>query len=332
MNKKLKSLIDDCLHKVDKLDPNTMHTVGMMAMLDYLQTETKVKFIKSVLLIFAFGILPLIYIILSWLWWDNIMNHNLKQSYISLVRLEGKIAPRTNVSSLIVNQSLDKAFADKLSKGVILVINSPGGTPVQSNEIYSHLVRLKIRYPQKKLVVLGQDLMTSGAYLVAMAADHIYVNDSTITGSIGVILSYYNFSGAAKHLGISKNIITAGKFKSRLDSLLPMSNENKVKFKSLLNKIHQNFIRIVKKSRGNKLSNNPLIFSGDIWTGRTAVKMGLVDGVSDLQLIMKNKFNVSHYRDFTTKKSLFGSLAELIGSSSSLLQSQYIRSGIPEIY
>ncbi len=315
MNKKLKSLMDNCLQNVDKLDPNTMHTVGMMAMLEYLHTETKVKFIKSLLLIFALGILPLIYIILSWVWWDNLVNHKLNQDYISLVRLEGKISPRTNTSSLIINNSLNKAFADPSSKGVILIINSPGGTPVQSSEIYSHLVRLKKRYPQKKLVVLGQDLMTSGAYLVAMAADHIYVNDSTITGSIGVILSYYNFNSAAKRLGISKEIITAGKYKLRLDPLLPASNESRKKFQSLLNKIHQNFIQIVKKSRGNKLSSSPLIFSGDIWTGRTAFEMGLVDGVSDLQLIMKNQFNVSHYRDFTTKKSLFGSLAELIRSS-----------------
>lgn len=316
MNKKIEQLTNEALLSVDKLDPQNMHTIGMIAMLNYLQSERKTKFLKSILLIFAFGVLPIIYITLSWLWWDKLTSTEIRDQYISLVRLEGKIVPRSSLSSLVVNKSLDKAFSDSKSKGVVLLINSPGGTPVQSSEIYTHLMQLKLQYPDKKLVVLGQDIMTSGAFLVAMAADNIYVNSSTITGSIGVIMSHYNFSSLAKRFGIYKNIITAGKYKLRFDPLLPSTKESRAKFQSVLNKMHNNFIRVVKNSRGSKLNAKPaILFSGDIWTGKTAVKMGLVDGLSNLRLIMKSNFNVDHYRDYTAKKTLISSLAESIRAS-----------------
>jgi protease-4 len=221
--------------------------------------------------------------------------------YVSLIRLNGVIMAGSRFSAIKVLPQLNKAFADKHSKGVLLVINSPGGSPVQATIIHDRIEYLKKRY-HKKVIVLGQDVLASGAYLIATAADKIYVHKDTIAGSIGVIMSGFGFTDAIHKLGITRRVFTAGKNKDRLDPFTPVTPADKGKIRTLLGNVHKNFIQDVLAGRRGKLHGNPSeLFSGDFWDGTAAVKLGIVDGTSNMWNLMQTQFNVTHYRDYSIR-------------------------------
>lgn len=229
----------------------------------------------------------------------------LDRPYISLIRLNGVIMAGSRFSANKVLPQLNKAFADKNSKGVVLVINSPGGSPVQASIIHDRIEYLKKRY-NKKVVVLGQDVLASGAYLVATAADEIFVHKDTIAGSIGVIMSGFGFTDAIHKLGITRRVFTAGKNKDRLDPFAPVTPADKAKIHTLLDDVHKNFIQDVLVGRRGRLHGNPEeLFSGDFWDGSRAVKLGIVDGTANLWTLMKTQFGVTHYRDYSIRPTLF---------------------------
>jgi protease IV len=229
---------------------------------------------------------------------------NINKPYVSLIRMQGIIMPGRPFSALKLIPQLKHAFADKKSKGVILVVNSPGGSPVQASIIHDKIEQLKKLY-NKKVVVIGQDSLASGAYLVATAADKIYVHNDTLTGSIGVIMSGFGFSDAIKKLGVTRRVFTAGENKNRLDSFKPLTPTDTAKVKTLLNEVHQHFIDNVVKGRGNRLKGDRHeMFSGDFWEGSTAVKLGLADGVGNTWDVMKKEFNVKVYRNYSAKPTL----------------------------
>ena len=224
--------------------------------------------------------------------------------YVSLVRLKGMIMPGQKFSAKKVIPLLNKAFADKKAKGVVLVINSPGGSPVQSSIIHDKIIQLKHKY-KKRVIVLGEDTLASGAYLVAVAADKIFVNKDTLTGSIGVIMHGFGFTDAIQKLGITRRTFASGNNKDRLDPFLPLKSEDKTKIQGLLTEVHQNFIDVVVKGRHGKLRGATAeLFSGDFWTGQQAVKLGLADGTGNLWEIMKSEFGVTHYKNYSAKPSL----------------------------
>lgn len=227
-----------------------------------------------------------------------------KKPYVSLVRLQGPIMAGKRFSARKVNPILRKAFSDKHSKGVVIIINSPGGSPVQASIIRDNIIHLKNKY-KKKVVVIGQDALASGAYLVATGADKIFVHNDTLTGSIGVIMSGFGFTGAMEKLGITRRVFTAGTNKDRLDPFKPLKPADEAKAKAILAVAHNNFIADVKAGRKGKLKGDPSeLFSGDFWLGSEAVKLGLADGIGNLWTIMKQEFNVSHYRDYSRSPSL----------------------------
>ena len=225
--------------------------------------------------------------------------------YISLVRLNGTIMPTTSFSSDRVIPELSRAFADTYSKGVILLINSPGGSAVQSSIIHDKILGLKKRY-RKKVVVVGEDALASGAYLVATAADKIYVNRDTLTGSIGVLMGGFGFVDAMKKLGITRRLFTAGRHKVRLDPFRKLNSQDITKVKRVLNQVHQHFIHdvLIGRGRRNFPVSNKKLFSGDFWTGAQALKLGLVDHTGNLWNAMSREFKVEHYKDYTSKMSL----------------------------
>jgi protease-4 len=228
--------------------------------------------------------------------------------YVSLIRLGGIIMPGTSFSAERVNPALQKAFADTNAKGVVLVINSPGGSPVQASIIHDKILELKERY-HKKVVVVGDDALASGAYLVATAADKIYVNKDTLTGSIGVIMSGFGFVDTLNKLGMTRRLYTAGDNKARLDPFEPLKTEDVDKVQNLLNEVHQDFINDVVQGRGDRLrGDRKELFSGDFWTGSDAVKLGLADGTQNLWEVLKNEFDVRYYHDYTVKSSFLQSL------------------------
>lgn len=227
-----------------------------------------------------------------------------KQPYVALVRLNGIIMPGTDFSAEKVIPQLNDAFSDKAAKGVVLVINSPGGTPVQASIIHDKIMALKQQY-HKKVIVVGEDTLASGAYLLATAADQIYVSKDTLTGSIGVIMAGFGLNDAIAKLGITRRVFTAGDNKDRLDPFAPLKPEDEAKVERVLAEVHQSFIQNVLDSRGKKLQGDQKeLFSGDFWTGTEATKLGLVDGTANLWDVMQQQFDVKYYVDYSRRPSL----------------------------
>lgn len=228
--------------------------------------------------------------------------------YVALIRLDGFISSDSAFSAVKVLPQLEQAFADKDAKGVVLEINSGGGAPVQAEIIEQRIIELKKQF-HKKVIVIGEDVLASGAYLVAMGADEVYVNQDTITGSIGVIMEGFGFTDAIKKLGVSRRVYTAGNHKDRLDPFEPVSAEDKEKITELLDETHKHFVEIVTNSRGNRLKGDPQeLFSGDFWIGSQALELGIVDGLGNMSELLPQVFNVKHYVDYSEEPSLLDSV------------------------
>lgn len=236
--------------------------------------------------------------------------------YASLVRIEGVIDASGKASADKINPALAKAFGDQKSKGVVLLINSPGGSPVQSSMMYDRIEELRKKYPEKKVVVVAEDMLTSGAYFVSSAADKIYVNRSTITGSIGVITSQFGFPKLLDRLGVERRVFTAGINKDRMDQFLPIKKEDAAKMRIVLTQIHDHFMDAVLRLRKDRLKANPdKLFTGDFWTGAEAVKLGLADGMGDLQDVIKKEFGVEYTQDYTPLPGLFDRFGGILSSA-----------------
>ena len=233
-----------------------------------------------------------------------------QEPYASLVKMTGMIMPGADFSASKMIPQLQKAFSDEHAKGVVLLINSPGGSPVQSAIIHDKIEQLKHKY-HKTVIVVAEDTLASGAYLVATAADKIYVNADTLTGSIGVIMSGFGFTDTIEKLGITRRVFTAGKNKDRLDPFKKLSPGDADKIKSVLDEVHKNFISFVVKGRGNKLHGSPeTLFSGDFWTGSQAVKLGLADETANLWTAMQENFKTSYYRKYTPHRPFWETVVQ----------------------
>jgi len=224
--------------------------------------------------------------------------------YVSLIRLDGMIAPGRDFSSDTVIPVLKDAFADKRAEGVIIDINSPGGTPVQAAIIHDAIMTFKKRY-HKKVIVIGEDTLASGAYYVAVSADKIYVNPNTLTGSIGVIMKSFGFVDLIKKLGVERRVYFAGAEKDRLDPFLPQNPQDIEKIKEVISEVHNNFIQAVAEGRKGKLHGTPeQLFNGDFWSGQTAFKLGLVDGLGNLMDVMEKEFGTSQFEEYSVGSPL----------------------------
>ncbi|OGT36912.1 MAG: hypothetical protein A3F11_09035 [Gammaproteobacteria bacterium RIFCSPHIGHO2_12_FULL_37_14] len=238
-----------------------------------------------------------------------------KGKYVALIRLDGMIAPGRSFSAEETIPILHDAFMDKNAEGIILDINSPGGTPVQSSIIHDAILALKKKY-HKRVIIVGEDLLTSGAYFVAVAADKIYVNPNTITGSIGVIMKGFGFVDLLKKVGIERRVYTVGNDKDRLDPFLPQNPEDLKKIQTVMSEVHDNFSRAVLEGRKGKLHANPEeLFSGDFWSGQTALKLGLVDGLGNLMDVMETEFHTNNFKEYGGMPNLFRLFGGQVGST-----------------
>ncbi|OGT34511.1 MAG: peptidase U7 [Gammaproteobacteria bacterium RIFCSPHIGHO2_02_FULL_39_13] len=230
------------------------------------------------------------------------------KSYVALVRLDGTIMPGNNFSAQKIIPELNRAFKDKNAKGVVLLINSPGGSPVQASLIHDKILQLKEK-EHKEVIVVGEDTLASGAYLVSTAADKIFVNKDTVTGSIGVIMEGFGFRDAMQKIGVTRRVFTAGGNKDRLDPFEPLKPEDQAKIKLILDAVHQDFINDVEQGRKGKLNGDPKeLFSGDFWTGTQAVQLGLVDATATPWEAMQQTFNTTYYRDYSPRPGFFESI------------------------
>jgi len=225
--------------------------------------------------------------------------------YTALIRLDGMIAPGRDFSSDNIVPILQEAFSDKAALGVVIDINSPGGTPVQAAIIHDVILYYKNKY-HKKVIVVGEDMLTSGAYYVAVAADKIYVNPNTLTGSIGVVMKGFGFVDLMKKLGVERRVYISGTDKDRLDPFLPQTAEDLAKVHEVMSEVHQNFAQAVLNGRKGKLKGDPKqLFTGDFWSGQTALKLGLVDGLGNLTDVMQSEFKTTRYKEYGATSSVF---------------------------
>lgn len=240
--------------------------------------------------------------------------------YAALVRIEGLIDPEQRANAHKVNAALTSAFEDPRAKGVVLLINSPGGSPVQASLIHDRLLSLRARYPNKPVWAIGEDMLTSGAYFVAVAAPNVCVNRSTMTGSIGVVMEGWGLDRTIGRWDIERRVFTAGDHKRRLDAFQPLRSQDQEKAAELLHAIHEHFIQAVRDGRGERLKGEASeLFSGDYWTGEQASEFGLVDGLCDLESVIQQHLGVQQLKDYTLPPNLFARMANSFGV---LVQSQ----------
>ncbi|MDD3381771.1 MAG: S49 family peptidase, partial [Rugosibacter sp.] len=200
------------------------------------------------------------------------------QKFTALVNLSGVIQESGGVSAEEINSSLREAYEHKDTAGVVVRINSPGGSPVQAGMINDEMQRLRRAYPAIPLFVVIEDICASGGYYVAVAADKIFVDKASIVGSIGVLMDGFGFTGAMEKLGVERRLITAGENKGFLDPFSPQSQQQKAYAVNMLGEIHAQFVDAVRRGRGKRLKETPDMFSGLMWSGAKSIELGLADG------------------------------------------------------
>ncbi|OHC70595.1 MAG: peptidase S49 [Rhodocyclales bacterium RIFCSPLOWO2_02_FULL_63_24] len=234
--------------------------------------------------------------------------------FTALVNLNGVIKAKGDANAEHVISGLQAAFEDKHTAGVILRINSPGGSPVQSGIINDEIRRLRAAHPAIPLHVVVEDVCASGGYYVAAAADKIYVDKASIVGSIGVLMDGFGFTGTMEKLGVERRLLTAGESKGFLDPFSPQNEHHKDHAKQMLDEIHQQFIEVVRKGRGTRLKETPEMFSGLMWSGAKSIELGLADGYGTVDSVARDVFKASEVRDFSVRQNLAEKFAKQFGA------------------
>ena len=234
--------------------------------------------------------------------------------HTALVKLEGEISDNSKASAENINAALVAAFKDPDSVAVVLNINSPGGSPVQSARIYNEIKRLRKDYQDKPIYVVVDELCASGGYYVAAAADKIFVDGSSLVGSIGVIYQGFGADKAIEKLGLENRTVTAGENKAFMDPFSPMKPEHKAHLEAMLADVHQQFIKAVKDGRGSRLKDStPGLFSGLIWSGTKAIDNGLVDGLGTVDSVARDIVKAEDLVDYTVEENSFDKFAKRLG-------------------
>jgi protease-4 len=235
--------------------------------------------------------------------------------HTALVDLQGEIAPDSKASADAINASLKAAFESHESVGVILRINSPGGSPVQSGIIHDEILRLRAKYPEKPLHVVVEEICASGGYYVAVAGDKIFVDKASLVGSVGVIMNGFGVTGLMDKLGIERRAITAGKNKALLDPFSKEDPKQKAFVQEMLSEVHQQFIKVVRDGRGDRLKETPEMFSGLVWNGARSVELGLTDALGTVDGVARDVFKAPEVVDYTMKDNLAERVAKRFGAA-----------------
>ncbi len=235
--------------------------------------------------------------------------------HTALVEIDGAIESEGNASAKAIIPALNRAFSDEGALGVVLKINSPGGSPVQAGLVADEIFRLRKEYPQKKLYVVVEEICASGGYYIAAAADEIYVNKASIVGSIGVLMDGFGFTGLMDKLGVERRLMTAGENKGFMDPFSQQTEKQKAFTQSMLNDIHQQFIDVVRQGRGKRLKETPEMFSGLFWIGSKAVDIGLADGYGSVEMVARDIVKAENIYDYTQKEGLPERVLKKFGAS-----------------
>ncbi|MCE7913476.1 MAG: S49 family peptidase [Nitrosomonas sp. PRO4] len=261
------------------------------------------------LLFFAYIFL----LLFAGLGWIDDGKVRLSNEHTALVELRGVITADGVSSADKVIASLQSAFKDKNTKGVVLRINSPGGSPVQAGYIYDEIKRLRAKFPEKPLYAVAGDVCASGGYYVAAAADKIFVDKASLVGSIGVLMDGFGFAGTLEKLGVERRLLTAGENKGFLDPFTPLDPVQKNHATNMLKEIHEQFIDMVKQGRGDRLKDVPDIYSGIVWTGQKSIDLGLADALGSAEYVAREIIDAETLVDFTAREGFTDLFAKRFG-------------------
>ncbi|MES2398876.1 MAG: S49 family peptidase [Pseudomonadota bacterium] len=234
--------------------------------------------------------------------------------HTAVVEIKGEIASGADASAEFVNAALRAAFEDDGAKAVVLLINSPGGSPVQAGMMNDEILRLKAKH-KKPVYAVVEESCASAAYYIAVAADQIFVDKASIVGSIGVLMDGFGFTGLMEKFGVERRLLTAGENKGFLDPFSPQSEKQRAFAQAMLAQIHQQFIAVVKAGRGQRLKETPETFSGLFWTGQQAIELGLADKLGNLEYVAREVVKTEEIIDYTRRDNVAERLAKKFGAA-----------------
>ncbi len=294
-------------------DPNVEQTVLAQLGREWLQERRRARrwgiFFKLVVIVF---LLPLVLLV-----WGTISAKErvCLDKCTALVEVRGELDSGGRASADRVIQGLQAAFRNSGTRGVVLRVNSPGGSPVQAGQIYEEVRRLRAANPDKPLYAVVDEVAASGGYYVAVAAERIYVDKASLVGSIGVIMEGFGFVGAMDKLGIERRVLTAGANKALLDPFSPVNPAQRDAIQANLDEVHQQFIAAVREGRGDRLKETPEVFSGLVWNGKRAIDLGLVDALGSLESVARDVIKADEIVDFTPEEGLTERVARRFGAT-----------------
>jgi len=261
-------------------------------------------------------------VVLYYVPFDSVSLDKGSDGHTALINVEGVISSDSKASADAIITGLREAFEDKKTKGVILRMNTPGGSPVQSAYVNDEIYRLKALYPDTKLYAVIVDVCASGGYYMAAAADEIYADKGSMVGSIGVLMNSFGFESAIDKLGITRRLYTAGEHKGYLDPFTKPKDNDIEHAKSMLGNIHEQFVAVVKKGRGDKLKDDPLLFSGYVWTGEQSLELGLVDKLGSSSYVAREVIGAEDIKDFTVSDDFIDRFAKKMGASMAMTMAE----------
>lgn len=288
----------------------TLEKVALAAVQEQRAARRWGIFFKSLMLIYLF---LLLFVAMGWL---KVGDHKpASTKHTALVDLSGVIASQGTASADAITSGLQAAFKDSKTMGVILRINSPGGSPVQAGYINDEIKRLRALHPNIPIYAVVEDICASGGYYVAVATDMIYVDKASIVGSIGVVMDGFGFTGTMEKLGVERRAITAGENKKFLDPFSPVNPEHKEFAEKMLGDIHQQFIEVVRKGRGKRLKDAPEVFSGLVWVGTRSIELGLADALGSVETVARDVIKAEDIVDFTPRENIAERVARRFGAA-----------------
>lgn len=234
--------------------------------------------------------------------------------HTAVIEIKGEIASDGDASAETVVAAMRSAFEDSGAQGIVLLINSPGGSPVQAGIINDEIKRLRAKY-KKPVYAVVEESCASAAYYIAAAADRIFVDKASIVGSIGVLMDGFGFTGLMDKLGVERRLMTAGENKGFLDPFSPQTEKQRAFAQAMLDQVHKQFIEVVKSGRGKRLKDSPELFSGLFWTGQQAVDMGLADQLGNLDFVAREVVKAEDVVDYTRRDNVAERLAKKFGAS-----------------
>ena len=257
----------------------------------------------------------LFFIALIWMvMYRNAPTASANTAHTAVIEIKGEIASGSDASAEFINAALKAAFEDEGAKAVVLLINSPGGSPVQAGMMNDEIRRLKTKH-NKPVYAVVEETCASAAYYIAVAADQIFVDKASIVGSIGVLMDGFGFTGLMDKLGVERRLLTAGENKGFLDPFSKQTDTQRAYAQGMLNQIHQQFISVVKTGRGTRLKETPEMFSGLFWTGQQAIDLGLADKFGTLEYVAREVVKQEDIIDYTRRDNVAERLAKRFGAA-----------------